>query len=162
MGKDTDLVQTKSKACHLAVDREESYAMFTNEDWRSLFVQYLTKGVLPQKHSERYKLRKLATRYFLHKGILFKNGYDGDPLQCLGPEEAGEMLKEVHTGECGEHLGKNKLYWCMLQMGYYWPTMKGDAAELVKKFHNYQVQANLIHTHPQSIHSMVTSWPFHN
>ena len=80
MGKDTDLVQTKCEACHLVVDREESYAMFTNEDWRSPFVQYLTEGVLPQKHSERYKLRKLATRYFLHKGILFKNGYDGDPL----------------------------------------------------------------------------------
>ena len=72
------------------------------------------------------------------------------------------MLKEVHAGECGEHQGKNKLYWCMLQMSYYWPTMKRDAAELVKKRHNYQVQANLIHTHPQSIHSMVTPWPFHN
>ena len=39
---------------------------------------------MPQKHSERYKLKKLATRYFLHEGILLKNGYDGDPLRCLG------------------------------------------------------------------------------
>jgi len=54
--------------------------MFTNEDWSSPFVQYLAEGVLPQKHSERYKLKKLATCYFLHEGILFKKGYDGDPL----------------------------------------------------------------------------------
>ena len=46
-------------------------------------------------------------------------------------------------------------------MGYYWPTMKRDAAKFVKKCHNCQVQANLIHTHPQNLHSMVTPWPFH-
>ena len=59
--------------------------------------------VLPQKHGERYKLKKLVTRYFLYEGILFKKGYDGDPLQCLGPEEAGNMLKEVYAKECGKH-----------------------------------------------------------
>jgi len=79
----------------------------------------------------------------------------------LGPEEAGEMLKEVHVGECGEHQGKKKLYRCILQIGYYWPTIKRDIAEFVKKCHSYQVQANLIHTHPQSLHSMDTPWPFH-
>ena len=93
MGKDTNLVQTQCTACHLAIDHEESYAMFANEDWRSPFMQYLTEVVLPQKHSERYKLRKLATCYFL-----FKKGYDGVPLQCLGPNEARETLKEVHAG----------------------------------------------------------------
>ena len=48
-------------------------------------MQYLTEGILPQKHSERYKLKRLATSYFLHNGVLFKKGYDGDPLRCLGP-----------------------------------------------------------------------------
>ena len=46
-------------------------------------------------------------------------------------------------------------------MGYYWPTMKKDTVEFVKKCRNCQVQANLIHTHPQNLHSMVTPWPFH-
>ena len=52
MGKDTNLVQTQCEACHLAVDQEESYVMFANEDWRSPFMQYLTEVVLPQKHNE--------------------------------------------------------------------------------------------------------------
>ena len=66
-------------------------------------MQYLVEGVLPQRHSERYKLKRLATRYFLHNTVLFKREYDGDPLRCLDPEEAKEMIKEVHYGECGEH-----------------------------------------------------------
>ena len=43
-------------------------------------MQYLAKGILPQKRGERSKLKKLATRYFLHSRVLFKKGYDGDPL----------------------------------------------------------------------------------
>ena len=82
-------------------------------------MQYLTDGILPQKHIERYKLKRLATHYILHNMVLFKKGYDGDPLRCLGLEEAREMMKEVHLGECGEHQGKKKLYRCLLQMGYY-------------------------------------------
>ena len=147
MGKDADRVQTQCGTCQLAADREESYAVFISEDWRSPFVQYLVEGILPQRHSERYKLRRLAMRYFLHNTVLFKKGYDDDLLRCLGPEEAREMIKEVHSGECGEHQGKKKLYKCLLQMDYYWPTMKKDTAEFVKKCHSCQVQANLIHTH---------------
>ena len=41
---------------------------------------YLADGILPQKHEERYKLRKLVTHYFLHEEVLFKEGYNGDPL----------------------------------------------------------------------------------
>ena len=40
--------------------------------------------------------------------VLFKKGYDGDLLRYLGPEEVKEMIKEVHSGECGEHQAKKK------------------------------------------------------
>ena len=156
MGKDADQVQTQCGTCQLAADREESYAVFVSNDWRSPFTQYLIEGILPQKYSERYKLKRLATHYFLHNMVIFKKGYDGDPLRCLSSEEAKEMIKEVHSGECGEHQGKKKLYRCLLQMGYYWSTMKRDMAKFMKKCHSCQVQANLIHTHPQNLHSMVT------
>ena len=102
MGKDADRVQTYCGTCQLAVDRKESYAVFISEDWRSPFIQYLIEGILLQKHSERYKLKRLATRHFLHNTVLFKKGYNGDPLRCLGPEEVKEMIK-VHPRECGEH-----------------------------------------------------------
>lgn len=108
MSKDTDQVQTQCGTCQLAADSEESYVVFISEDWRSPFVQYLAEGVLPQRYSERYKLKRLATCYFLHNTVLFKKGYDGDSLRCLGPKEAKEMVKKAHLGECGEHLGKKK------------------------------------------------------
>ena len=38
MSKDADQVQTQCGTCQLAADREESYAVFTSEDWRSPFM----------------------------------------------------------------------------------------------------------------------------
>ena len=79
--------------------------MFVSEDWRSPFTQYLTEGILPQKYSERYKFKRLATRYFLHNAILLKKGYDGDPLRCLGPEEAKGMIKKCTQESVGNTRG---------------------------------------------------------
>lgn len=135
----------------MAVYRKESYVVSTEEDWRNPFVEYLARRILPRKHEGKYKLKRLVTHYFLHEGILFRKGFGGDPLQCLGPKEAKEMLKEVHSDECGEHQGLKKLYRYILRMGYYWPCLKRDTVEFVKKCHRCQVQANLINTHPQNL-----------
>uniref|UniRef100_A0A2N9GDZ7 Integrase catalytic domain-containing protein n=1 Tax=Fagus sylvatica TaxID=28930 RepID=A0A2N9GDZ7_FAGSY len=108
-----------------------------------------------------YRLKRLALRYFVEGGTLFRKGFHGEPLRCLSPSESQMVMKETHAGECGEHQGKKRLYQCLLTLGYYWPTMKKDAADFVKTCHTCQVQANLIHTHPTSLQNMATPWPFH-
>uniref|UniRef100_A0A2N9F487 Uncharacterized protein n=1 Tax=Fagus sylvatica TaxID=28930 RepID=A0A2N9F487_FAGSY len=75
--------------------------------------------------------------------------------------ESQTVMKEAHSGECGEHQGKKRLYQLLLTLGYYWPTMKKDTADFVKSCHTCQLQANLIHTHPTSLQNMATPWPFH-
>jgi hypothetical protein len=44
---------------------------------------------------------------------------------------------------------------------YCWPTMNEDMADFAKSCRTYQVQTNLIHTHPISLQNMVTPWPLH-
>ena len=77
MGKDADQVQTQCGTCQLAADREESYAVFINEDWRNPFIQYLTEGILPQKYGERYKLKRLAHVTFCITWSFSKNDMMG-------------------------------------------------------------------------------------
>ena len=120
-------------------------------------MEYLAQGILPTDRTLAHQLRKLAIRYFLHNGILFKNGYNGDPLRCLGPRK----VREIHSGDCGSHLGKRRLYRQLLQLGYYWPTMKKDSEELVKTCYACQVLGDAIHTHPNMLQDMTTPWPFH-
>uniref|UniRef100_A0A2N9H206 RNA-directed DNA polymerase n=1 Tax=Fagus sylvatica TaxID=28930 RepID=A0A2N9H206_FAGSY len=90
-----------------------------------------------------------------------EQGFHGDPLRCLSLSESQTVMKEAHSGECGEHQGKKRLYQLLLTLGYYWPTMKRDTADFVKACHTCQMQANLIHTHPTNLQNMATPWPFH-
>ena len=43
------------------------------------------------------------------------------------------MLAELHEGICGNHLGGRTLAHRAHMQGYYWPTMKSDVANYVKK-----------------------------
>ena len=93
----------------MAIDKEESYAVFIAEDWQVPFIGYLAQGILPTDRKLAHKLKKLADMYFLQNDILFKKGYHGDPLRSLGLKEAREVVREVHSGDCGSHPRKRRL-----------------------------------------------------
>uniref|UniRef100_A0A2N9I2Z5 Uncharacterized protein n=1 Tax=Fagus sylvatica TaxID=28930 RepID=A0A2N9I2Z5_FAGSY len=154
-------IQNQCPTCQFHYSNEEVCATFVSTDWRTPFLEYLLEKILPSNPKDAYRLKRLALRYFVEGGTLFRKGFHGEPLRCLGLSESQMVMKETHAGECGEHQGKKRLYQCLLTLGYYWPTMKKDAADFVKTCHTCQVQANLIHTHPTSLQNMATPWPFH-
>ena len=161
MGKQAATVQEQCINCQNIFDQMESCAVLTTSDWCVPFLEYLIEGILPDDHEEAYHLKRMVTHYFVEWGILFRKGFNGEPLRCLGTLEAQLVLQEVHAGKCGDHQGKRQLLQQLLNLGYFWPTMKQDAAECVKTCHTCQVHRNLIHTHPTNLQNMMTPWPFH-
>ena len=121
----------------------ESCAVLTTSNWPIPFLEYLIEGILPDNHEKAYRLKKLATRYFVEEGILFRKRFNGEPLRCLGTPKVQSVMQEVHAGESGDHQGKRRLLQQLLNLGYFWPTMKQDAAECVKTCHTCQVHGNL-------------------
>jgi hypothetical protein len=154
-------IQSQCPTCQFHYSNEEVCATFVSIDWRTPFLEYLLEGILPSNPKDVYRLKRLALRYFVEGGTLFRKGFHREPLRCFSPSESQMVMKETHAKECGEHQGKKRLYQCLLTLGYYWPTMKKDAADFVKTCHTCQIQANLIHTHPISLQNMATPWPFH-
>uniref|UniRef100_A0A2N9FTQ8 Integrase catalytic domain-containing protein n=1 Tax=Fagus sylvatica TaxID=28930 RepID=A0A2N9FTQ8_FAGSY len=148
MSKEAASLQEQCSFCQHQHESDQIYATFVSSDWRTPFLEYLIENILPQTSQAAVRIKKLATRYFVEGGILFRKGFHGDPLRCLSLAESQTVMKEAHSGECGEHQGKKRLYQLLLTLGYYWPTMKKDTADFVKSCHTCQLQANLIHTHP--------------
>ena len=106
------------------MDKKESCVVFMIEDWRTPFIEYLVRGTLPANRKLVSWLKKLASRYFLQNGILFKKGSSGDLLRCLGPRESKDTVKEIHLGEGGSHPRKRRFHKQLLALRYYWPKMK--------------------------------------
>ena len=65
MNKEAATIQGKCQECQLAIDKEESYAVFVAEDWRVPFIEYLAQRILPTDKTLAHKLKQLADRYFL-------------------------------------------------------------------------------------------------
>uniref|UniRef100_A0A2N9EI75 Uncharacterized protein n=1 Tax=Fagus sylvatica TaxID=28930 RepID=A0A2N9EI75_FAGSY len=137
MSREAADLQSQCSTCQLRHDNEEIYTTFASTDWRVPFLEYFLGGILPQTHKEVYRLKRLASRYFVEGGTLFRKGYHGEPLRCLSISESQMVMKEAHAGECGEHQGKKRFYQRLLTLGYYWPTMKKDTADFHRVF--YQV-----------------------
>ena len=77
-------------------------------DWRSPIIEYLKNPATDTK-SKSAKLRIRAARYILIDDVLYKKSFSLLYLRCLGPNEAHYVLREIHEGICGNHLGSRSL-----------------------------------------------------
>ena len=115
------------------VDNEEVSPVMFEPSWMDPIWDYLVDGTLPSDPKEASKLRTRSTRFTIHRGTLYKQGFSTPILKCEGQEDANYVLKEMNEGICGNHIGARSLAAKTLRQGYYWPTMLKDATELVKK-----------------------------
>ena len=85
-----------------SVDRQE---IDSENNWTMLLVSYLKNDILPEGKVAARKLKVWAVRFVLMKDVLYKRSFSRPHLWCLGPEEANYVMREVHEGICGNHLG---------------------------------------------------------
>ncbi|XP_073138696.1 uncharacterized protein [Henckelia pumila] len=117
---------------------DDIIAQVPEGDWRYDIYQYLTKKELP---SDNKKAREPL-------------------LKCLGPDEPNYVLREIHEGSCGIHLGSLALARKALLAGFFWPTMRKDSSDLVNSCYNCQRHANLQWRPAEYMKAMVAACPF--
>ena len=66
---------------------------------------YLIEGLLPNDLKEASKLRVRSARFTVHRGSLYKQGFFTPILNCIAGNDADYVLREVHEGICGNHIG---------------------------------------------------------
>ncbi|XP_022845323.1 uncharacterized protein LOC111368325 [Olea europaea var. sylvestris] len=115
--------------------------------WMDPIVDFIKYGNLPQDPRATRSIRSKASRYCMIEGVLFRRSLTLPYLRCLRPSESSQALEEVHEGICGNHQGARALAFKLIRYGYYWPTMKKDVQEYVKKYDKCQRFSDIIH-HP--------------
>ena len=66
-----------------------------------------------------FKLITRLARFALLRGTLYKRGFSAPLLKCIGKEDADYVLREVHEGICGNHIGARALSGKTLRQGHY-------------------------------------------
>nr|CAN68770.1 hypothetical protein VITISV_018662 [Vitis vinifera] len=131
-----------------------------DQEWTHDITEYLRTGTLPGDPKQAHKIRVQAARFTLIGGHLYKRSFTGPYLRCLGHSEAQYVLAELHERICGNHTGGRSLAHRAHSQGYYWPTMKKDAAAYVKKCDKCQRYAPIPHMPSAALKSVSGPWPF--
>ncbi|KAL2245842.1 UNVERIFIED_CONTAM: Transposon Tf2-11 polyprotein [Sesamum indicum] len=101
--------------------------------WKEDIVRFLTNRAVPENQKEAKVLRGKASRFVMVDGELYKRGFSLPLLKCLTSEEENYVLREIHEGICGNHLGGKALAGKAHKQGFFWPTMLSDAHRLVRR-----------------------------
>ena len=126
-------VQTNSSVVETSTCNTIEARQADNQEWTNNIAEYLQTGTSPGDPREAHKVRIQAAHFTIIGGHLYKQSFTGPYLRCLSQSEAQSVLAELHEGICGNHSGRRSLAHRAHSQGYYWPTMKKDAAAYVKK-----------------------------
>ncbi|XP_057747666.1 uncharacterized protein LOC130966861 [Arachis stenosperma] len=96
---------------NLSTSEEEKGLNITDQDqgWITLIINYLKSKTLPVDKKEAKRLIREAQYYTLVHNVLYRRGFSMPLLKCVPTSSTKEVLEEVHSGMCGNHLGARAL-----------------------------------------------------
>jgi ribonuclease HI len=109
-----------------------------SEDWRTQIMYFLQGNCLLDDKVYNKRMEARTRPYVIIEGELYKHGVCSPLLKCLSRTEGIELMKEIHAGPCGSHIGSRPLLGKVFRQGFYWSKAASDEAELVQKCENCQ------------------------
>jgi hypothetical protein len=91
---------------------------------------------------------------------LYRRGASGVLMKCILSSTGKRLLEEIHAGQCGIHAASRTLVGKVFRSGFYWPTTKSDAAELVQRCEACQYLSKQQHLPAQQLQTIPVTWPF--
>jgi ribonuclease HI len=130
-----------------------------SEDWRTEIIYFLQGNCLLDDEAHNKRMEARTRPYVIIEGELYKHGVCSPLLKCLSRIEGIELMKEIHAGLCGSHIGSRSLLGKVFRQGFYWPKAASDATDLVQKCENCQKYAR-DQKQPSSLTQLIQpTWP---
>lgn len=139
-----DPVYVEEKSCP-SIEVNHVNEIHEGVDWRNSILEYIMKDKTPEDKNEVGSLAFKSRNYCEINGKFYRRSLVEPLLRCLGPEESNLAIIEVHTGICGDRLGGKNLAYKIMRQGLYWPRMRKDCEEFVKKCRSCQVHDQVNH-----------------
>ena len=78
---------------------ETRYDVLTIEvgdNWMTEILNWLGNDILPEDLVHARTVQKRSLSFYLDKEVLYKRGFRGPDLRCVGPAEARLIMQEIH------------------------------------------------------------------
>ncbi|XP_037492674.1 protein NYNRIN-like [Jatropha curcas] len=105
------------------------------EPWFMDILLYMKDGTFSDDATkeDRLVLRKMALKYVLADGELYRKAWNGMLLRCVDKKEGVEIMKKIHEGVCGTHLSGMSLAQKIMRQGHFWVQMEAWGIDIIGK-----------------------------
>jgi hypothetical protein len=102
-----------------------------SEDWRTEIISFLQGNCLLDDEVYNKRMEARTRPYVMIEGELYKHGVCSPLLKCLSRIEGIELMKEIHAGLCGSHIGSRPLLGKVFKSAKLSKMCKGPEATFV-------------------------------
>jgi hypothetical protein len=107
--------------------------MGITRSWTQDFIDYIKENKLPSKKEEATRIIRRSKNYVLVDDNLYRRAMSsGVLLKYISREEGKEILEEIHSGCCGNHVASRTLVGKTFRTVFYCPVALKDVEELVR------------------------------
>jgi ribonuclease HI len=90
-----------------------------SDDWRTEIISFLQGNSLSDDEVYNKRMEARTMSYVIIEGELYKHGVYSPLLKCSSRTEGLELMKEIHAGLCGSHIGSRPLLRKVFRQGFY-------------------------------------------
>jgi hypothetical protein len=130
-------------------------------DWREPIIRYIKNEEELDDKAATERIARQSAHYTLIRDTLYRKGAMGVLMKCIHLAIGKQLLDEIHVGQCGVHAASRTLVGKVLRSGFYWPTAKSDAAELVQRCEACQFLSKQHHLPAQQLQTIPITWHLH-
>jgi hypothetical protein len=102
-------------------------------DWMHPIKIFLENHLSSDDNAEVEHIAHKSNQCHLINGILFRQGTNDMMIKCISREEGIQLLRDIHSGICGSHSSRCSIIDKTFRHGFYQPTTKNDAMEIITK-----------------------------
>ncbi|XP_075645886.1 uncharacterized protein LOC142617079 [Castanea sativa] len=124
--------------------------------WMDPIIDFLAKDRAPEDEKEAARVRRNAAWYWLSPDRKLNwRSFEGPYLKCLRPNQAKELLAELHEGVGGQSLAHRAM-----SQGFWWPQMRKDATKHAQRCEQCQIHASMIYQPAGNLNPVSSPWSF--
>jgi hypothetical protein len=101
--------------------------MVITRSWTQDFIDYIKENKLPANKENATRIIRNKNYVLVGDNLYRRAASSGALLKCITREEGKEILEEIHSGCCGNHVASRTLVGKTFCTGFYWPTALKDA-----------------------------------
>jgi hypothetical protein len=102
-------------------------------DWMSPIKVYLDNQPISDDNAKIERITRKSRMYHIIDGVLYRQGANGMMMKCISKDEASQLFWDIHSRVYGAYSSWNSIVGKAFRDGFYWPTAKDDAMEIITK-----------------------------